>query len=63
MSRYEVAYFGAFFSDDCEEGYNSYPARDWDDAYSFYAMIKEDFPSCYIKDNDYCVCYENGEWY
>ena len=59
MSRYEVVYFG----DDREGKYNVYPARDWDDAYDFYAMIKNDFPGCYIKDNDYDVCYENGEWY
>ena len=25
MSRYEVVYFGAFFSDDKEDKYNSYP--------------------------------------
>ena len=35
MGRYEVVYFGAFFSDDKEGKYNSYPARDWNDAYSF----------------------------
>ena len=62
MSRYEVVYFGAFFSDDREDKYNSYPARDWDDAYGFWAMIKTDFPGCYIKDNDYNVYYD-GDWY
>ena len=62
MSRYEVVYFGAFFSDDRENKYNSYPARDWDDAYSFWTMIKTDFPGCYIKDNDYDVYYD-GNWY
>jgi hypothetical protein len=62
MGRYEVVYFGAFFSDDKEDKYNSYPARDWDDAYGFWGMIKEDFPGCYIKDNDYDVCFD-GDWY
>lgn len=62
MSRYEVVYFGAFFSDDRENKYNSYPARDWDDAYGFWTMIKADFPECYIKDSDYDVYYD-GDWY
>lgn len=62
MNRYEVVYFGAFFSDDKEDKYNSYPARDWNDAYGFWLMIKEDFPGCYIKDNDYDV-YFDGDWY
>lgn len=63
MSRYEVVYFGAFFSDDRENKYNSYPARDWDDAYGFLVMIKKDFPGCYIKDNDYDVCFDGQDWY
>ena len=63
MSRYEVVYFGAFFSDDKDGKYNSYPARDWDDAYGFWFMIKDDFPGCYIKDNDEDVIFEDGEWY
>lgn len=62
MSRYEVVYFGAFFSDDKENKYNSYPARDWNDAYGFWNTIKKDFPGSYIKDNDEQVCFD-GEWY
>ena len=63
MGRYEVVYFGAFFSDDREGKYNFYSARDWNDAYSFWFMIKDDFPGCYIKDNYEGVYYEDGEWY
>lgn len=63
MSRYEVVYFGAFFSDDREGKYNSYPARDWNDAYGFFLMIKDDFPSCYIKDNEYDVYFDGEDWY
>ena len=62
MSRYEVVYFGAFFSDDKEDKYNSYPARDWNDAYSFFVMIKDDFPGCYIKDNEYDVYFDGEDW-
>ena len=62
MNRYEVVYFGAFFSDDREGKCNSYPARDWNDAYGFWLMIKDDFPGCYIKDNDYDA-YFNGDWF
>ena len=62
MSRYEVVYFGAFFSDDREEKYNSYPGRDWEDAYSFFLMIKDDFPGCYIKDNEYDVYFDGEDW-
>ena len=29
---------------------------------AFWAMIKTDFPGCYIKDNDYDVYYD-GDWY
>ena len=63
MGRYEVVYFGAFFSDDKDGKYNSYPARDWNDAYGFWFMIKDDFSGCYIKDNDEDVIFEDGEWY
>ena len=62
MSRYEVVYFGAFFSDDREDKYNSYPARDWNDAYGFWFMIKDDFPGCYIKDNEYDVYFDGEDW-
>jgi hypothetical protein len=62
MSRYEVVYFGAFFSDDKEGKYNSYPARDWNDAYSFFVMIKDDFPGLYIKDNEYDVYFDGEDW-
>ena len=61
MGRYEVVYFGAFFSDDKDGKYNSYPARDWNDAYGFWFMIKDDFSGCYIKDNDEDVIFEDGE--
>ena len=63
MSRYEVIYFGAFFSGDKDGKYNSYPARDWSDAYDFWFTIKDDSPDCYIKDNDEDVIFEDGEWY
>lgn len=62
MSRYEVVYFGAFFSNDKENEYNSYPARDWSDAYSFFVMIKDDFPGLYIKDNEYDVYFDGEDW-
>ena len=62
MGRYEVVYFGAFFSDDKEDKYNSYPARDWEDVYGFFVMIKEDFPGCYIKDNEYDVYFDGEDW-
>lgn len=62
MSRYEVVYFGAFFSDDKEDKYNSYPARDWNDAYGFFVMIKDDFPGLYIKDNEYDVYFDGEDW-
>lgn len=62
MSRYEVVYFGGFFVGDKENKWNVYEARDWNDAYGFWAMIKEDFPGRYIKDNDYDVCFD-GDWY
>ena len=62
MSRYEVVYFGAFFCHDKENEYNSYPARDWSDAYSFFMMIKDDFPGCYLKDNEYDVYFDGEDW-
>lgn len=62
MDRYEVVYFGAFFSDDKEGKYNSYPARDWNDAYGFFLMIKDDFPGLYIKDNEYDVYFDGEDW-
>lgn len=62
MSRYEVVYFGAFFTGDRENKYNWYSARDWNDAYDFWNTIKQDFPGSYIKDNDEDVCFD-GEWY
>ena len=62
MGRYEVVYFGAFFSDDKEGKYNSYPARDWNDAYGFFVMIKDDFPGLYIKDNEYDVYFDGEDW-
>lgn len=62
MGRYEVVYFGAFFSDDKEGKYNSYSARDWNDAYLFFLAIKDDFPGCYIKDNEYDVYFDGEDW-
>lgn len=60
--RYEVVYFGAFFSNDKEGKYNSYPARNWNDAYGFFLMIKDDFPGLYIKDNEYDVYFDGEDW-
>jgi hypothetical protein len=62
MSRYEVVYFGAFFCHDKENEYNSYLARDWNDAYSFFMMIKDDFPGLYLKDNEYDVYFDGEDW-
>lgn len=62
MSRYEVVYFGAFFTGDRKNKYNWCSARDWNDAYDFWNTIKKDFPGSYIKDNDEQVCFD-GEWY
>lgn len=62
MDRYEVVYFGAFFSDDKEDKYNSYSARDWNDAYLFFLAIKDDFPGLYIKDNEYDVYFDGEDW-
>lgn len=49
MSKYEVVYFGSFFAGNKENKWNIYEAHDWIDAYSFWAMIKGDFPDCYIQ--------------
>ena len=64
MSRYEVVYFGGFFVGDKENKWNVYEARDWNDVYSLYFMLREDaHMKAYIKDNDEDVYYEDGEWY
>lgn len=63
MSRYEVVYFGEFFFGDKKDWWNSYEARDWNDACGFYNTLKSNGWRVYIKDNDEDVCYENGEWY
>ena len=63
MSRYEVVYFGGFFVGDKENEWNAYEARDWNDAYSLYFMLREDAQmKAYIKDNDEDVCFDGG-WY
>ena len=48
MNRYKVAYFGCFFVD-VRKISGIYKARNWIDAYSFWVMIKKDFPDCYIQ--------------
>ena len=63
MSRYEVVYFGGFFFGDRKDWWNGYEARDWNDAWDFYNVLKSNGWRVYIKDNDEDVCYENGEWY
>ena len=63
MSRYEVVYFGAFFSDDKEGNIIPILRGTGMMAYGFWFMIKDDFPGCYIKDNDEDVIFEDGEWY
>ena len=62
MSRYEVVYFGEFFFGD-KKDWNSYEARDYNDAWDFYSTLKNNGWRVYIKDNDEDVYYENGEWY
>ena len=52
-----------------ESKYNSYPARGWNDTYSFWFMIKDDFPGCYISgqswlspDSVKAVCQQVSQW-
>ena len=49
MIKYKVVYFGSFFASDKENKWNTYEARNWTDAYSFWVMIKKDFSDCYIQ--------------
>lgn len=63
MSRYETVYFGAFFTGDKETWWNSYEARDYNDAWDMYVAVKNTGMRAYIKDNDEDVCFEDGEWY
>ena len=48
MSRYEVVYFGEFFFGDKKDWWNSYEARDWNDAWDFYNTLKRNGWRTYI---------------
>lgn len=63
MSRYEVVYFGEFFYGDNKKWWNTYKPHDWNDAWSFYNILKNNNWRAYIKDNDEDLCYEDGKWY
>ena len=60
---YTVVYKGAFFFGDTD-GYNEYYARDWNDAYELYCILKDcGLDIVYIKEEEFELYYEDGEWY
>ena len=57
IEKYSVSYEGCFFEGDTE-GINIHNFDKWEDAKMLYDM----YPNVVIKDNEYGLIFENGDW-
>ena len=60
IERYTVRYKGNIFEGD-KDGWNSFNTDRWEDAIAFYHAYS-DATEVSIKDNEYDVVFEDGEW-
>lgn len=60
IERYTVRYKGHIFVGDTD-GWNSFNTDKWEDAIEFYHAYS-DATEVSIKDNEYDVVFEDGEW-
>lgn len=60
IERYTVRYKGNIFEGD-KDGWNSFNTDKWEDAIEFY-HVYGNATEVSIKDNEYDVTFEDGEW-
>ena len=60
IEKYSVRYNGNIFEGD-KDGWNSFNTDKWEDAIEFYHTYGND-TEVSIKDNEYDVVFEDGEW-
>ena len=58
MAKYTIWYKGYLFDGDTD-GYNEHDCDKWEDAISLYHFYGD---IIHIKDNEYGVNFDNGEW-
>ena len=61
IEKYSVRYKGHIFEDDID-GWNTFSTDKWEEAIEFYNAYKNSIDVS-IKDNEYDVVFEDGDWH